>query len=72
MTWAAQPSWTKTGNLADEARAKRFANPPSNPGLCGLQISTSPSARKGHVFDGVVGVSMVTKTPLTLKGKPFK
>ena len=68
MRWPSQPSFRGGGNLHKESRAEHYANPPSNPGLCGLQIDTPADKRTCYVRDGVVG----TSSTMARKGEPFR
>jgi len=58
-----------TGGGTDEARRSAYyANPPSNPGLSGLQLETSPDRRRGFVRNGVVSVA----TFMSRKRMPYR
>ena len=51
----------------ESERSKYYANPPSNPGFNGLQLGTSPWARRGACREGVVS----TSSTFARKGMPF-
>ncbi|HZP77538.1 MAG TPA: hypothetical protein VFB45_15445 [Pseudolabrys sp.] len=51
----------------ESKRASHYANPPSNPGLNGLQLDRSPGSRRGYTRAGVVG----TASYFARKGEPL-